>query len=187
MRPSGHLHSTAIALAIFFTLNQSFTVFEGFLFLSGALLLDGDFFVSKFLFHVANHRNFITHSVVFYLILIFLSFVSHSVFIWLFLGALYHLCFDIFDWGIPLVPFKTSTFVTPHLLQVPAQLDEINFFRTYFSNNIIKLVEIALVLGFIISLLLVPLELVILLLLLEALVVSEFLFQYRKVQRQSYQ
>lgn len=183
MRPSGHLHSTSIALAIFFTINNSFTVLEGVLFLSGALLLDGDFFVSKFLFHINNHRNFITHSVVFYIILIFLTYVTHSLLIWLFLGAFYHLCFDIFDWGIPLVPFKTNTFVTPHLLQVPAQLDEVYFFKTYFGNNTIKIVEIVLFLGFIISFLLLPLELDLLLLLIEWLVFSEFLFQYRKVQR----
>lgn len=182
MRPSGHLHSTTIALAIIYQFIPSFSILEGVLFFSGVMLLDGDFIVSRKLFHIQNHRLFITHSILLYIILIILSFSTHVILFWLFLGAFYHLCFDVFDWGIPLIPFQTETYFTPHLLQVPPQLDEIYFFKTYFSNKTINLLESVLLVGCIGSLFFLPIPLMVLVVLVEVLVIAEFLFHYRNLQ-----
>lgn len=182
MRPSGHLHNTSIALAFLFTLFHNFSILEGVLFLSGSLLLDGDFFISKKLFKIANHREFLTHSVLFYIILIILCLITHFVLFWLFLGALYHLFFDLLDWGLPLIPFRHNTYFTPHLLEVPTKLDEVYFFKTYFNNKIIFISELLFLLGFIVSLAFLPVDFIILLLLIEILVISEFTFQFRKAR-----
>ena len=180
MRPSGHVHSTTIALALLFGFMHSFTQLQGFLFLLGSLLLDNDYHISKRIFKQANHRDFITHSILFYLILIPLCFLGHLEIIWLFIGAFFHLSFDLLDWGLPLLPFRPNTYITPHLLTVPSQIDEIYFFKTYFGNKIILLVEIVLFIGLILSLAFLPLNLLILVLMVETLVLAEFLFQLTK-------
>ncbi len=182
MRPSGHLHTTTIALAFLFSFLHNFSLFEGVLFLLGSLLLDGDFFVSKKIFKIVNHREFITHSFLFYFGLIILCLMSHIILLWVFLGALYHLLFDLFDWGLPIIPFKHNTYFTPHLLKVPSNLEEVFFFKTYFSNKIISLAEIVFLVGFVLSLPLIPVDFIILLLLIEILVLSEFTFQFRKIK-----
>ena len=182
MRSSGHLHSTTIALVFIFIINTSITLLEGSLFLIGALLLDGDFYISKKIFKIENHRNFPTHSVFLYLILLPLTLLIHSILFWLFAGCFFHLFFDIFDWGLPIIPEKI---VTPHLLQVPANKEEQYFFQTYFSNKFIYGIEILFFIGFIVSLFLLKLELVLLALVMELFVVLEFLFQYSKLKKPS--
>lgn len=181
MRPSGHLHSTVIALALLYHFIPSFSLLEGALFLAGAVLLDGDFIVSKKFFHMGNHRMFLTHSMPFFVILILISLFTHFILLWLFLGALYHLSFDIFDWGIPIVPFQADTFFTPHILQVPPRSDEKYFFQAYFGNNIIKLLEIVLLVGFIGSIFFLPVDIFVVVVGLEGLVISEFIVNYRNL------
>ena len=183
MRPSGHLHSTSIGLAFLFTVIHSFTIINGVLFLSGSLLLDGDFFVSKKIFNIPNHREFITHAIVLYIMLSIVCYIIHLDLIWLFLGAFYHLCFDLFDWGLPILPFKITTYVTPHLLTIPSNLDEIYFFKTYFSNKAILISELMLIIGFICSLFFLPIEMITLIIVIELLVIIEFMFQYTRLKR----
>ena len=180
MRPSGHAHATTIALALLYFFISNFNLLEAILFLSGSLLLDGDFVVTKIIFKMKNHRDFITHSYLIYLILIILSYIFHLIFIWLFLGALYHLCFDVFDWGLPILPFNPDLYVTPHLLIVPSQLEEVYFFKTYFRNKFIYFLEIFLFLGFIVSILFLPLILIVLVSAIEIMILAEFLFQFTK-------
>ena len=139
MRPSGHLQSTTIALVFLFSFNSSLTVLEGALFLLGSLFLDVDYIISKNIFKIDNHRNFITHSVLFYLFLILLTILTHSYFFWLFAGSLFHLFFDIFDWGLPLHPYR---FFTPHLIDDPVNKKEKYFFKNYFENKIIYSLEL---------------------------------------------
>ena len=182
MRPSGHLHSTSIGLAFLFTLFHSFTLINGVFFLSGSLLLDGDFFVSKKFFNIANHRDFITHSILLYVVLIIVCYIGNLDLIWLFLGSFYHLCFDLFDWGLPILPFKIITYVTPHLLTIPSNLDEIYFFKTYFSNKQILASEIILAIGFICSLVFLPVEMIALIIVIELLVIIEFVFQFTRLR-----
>lgn len=174
MRTSGHLHSTTIALVFILHFNTSVTVFEGLLFLIGSIFLDGDYIIAKMVFKVENHRNFITHSTIFYFVLIFFTILLHSFLFWLFAGSLFHLVFDVFDWGLPLLP---NRFFTPHLLEVPVNKKEIYFFQAYFENKIILSLELLFLVGFIFSLFFLNYQIVAFAIFLEICVIGEFLFQ----------
>jgi len=178
LRASGHLHSTTTFVMILFQFNTSLTVLEGALFLIGAMLLDGDFFVSKFFFKIPNHRNFITHAPLLYVILLPLTYLVNPILVWLTCGAIFHLLFDVFDWGLPLKP---TTMVTPHILQVPPITEEKYFFKAYYSNKNILFIEGTLLLCFILSLLVLQKELVYFALFIELFVISENIYQYSKI------
>ena len=174
MRPSGHIHSAVITTFIIFKLNPSVDILSGACFIIGVMLLDADFILALSNLGPDNHREFISHNIFLYIILVPFAFLVNNYLFWLIFGCLFHLLFDLFDWGLPLRP---TTFVTPHILQVPENKQESYFFKTYFSNRLIQGFEIIMFSGFFIATLLLNNELVYLIAFIEFFVVLEFLYQ----------
>jgi hypothetical protein len=186
MRPTGHLHSTTIGILLLFQFVTNFDYLSAGLFLLGSMSLDVDFLLSHKFFKNMNHRLFITHSPLLYIILIIICYFYNINLIWFFLGSLFHLIFDTFDWGLYLLPISDSRFLTAHILTPPAILEEKYFFERYFGNKYIKTIEILLGIGFIISIIHLPIPILIIILFFELGVIIEFGFQTSKFQHKAF-
>lgn len=180
MRPSGHLSSAIIVwiLVSLFTHQVYFVNFCSFLI--GTVFLDIDF-LGKLFFHQKNHRRYITHYPLFWLIIGVLSYLfSLSELFWFSCGALTHLLTDFIDWGIPLAP-TSSAELLPHILVL--QLDTTNekvFSRIYWSNNSMKRLEIIFFIFAVIGAFLLPEIFLILFLILGCIVYPLSLWDYHR-------
>lgn len=180
MRSTAHLHSATIALLFIYHLNSQVDTLIGVFFLFGVMGLDADFILAKIVFKIQNHRDFITHNIFVYLILLPIAYSFNPYLFWLILGAIYHLLFDLFDWGLPLKP---TSIVTPHILIVPESKEEVYFFKTYFNNIVIRFVEIVLFSGFLATLLQFDNVLIYFILVIELVVLAEFFYQIFRLKQ----
>ncbi|MHA1984879.1 MAG: hypothetical protein ACW967_11020, partial [Candidatus Hodarchaeales archaeon] len=90
------------------------------------------------------HRRYITHSPVFWVIIVLISYVfSFEIVFWFGFGCFLHLILDIIDWGIPYLPTKNSRLI-PHLLLVKSTMNsEKDFSVIYWRNiNILRLEQL---------------------------------------------
>jgi hypothetical protein len=95
--------------------------------------------IGKKIFSEKNHRRYITHSPIFWVVVMIISYLfSIEVFFWIGLGSFSHLVLDILDWGIPYLPTKYSG-LFPHLLQVKSTFNSEKDFSYIYWNNIIIL------------------------------------------------
>ena len=186
MRPSAHFHSAISMLGLIYIFNPSFSIFYSTLFIIGCLAIDLDFLWSLVSNSSSNHRLYITHYPLLYVLLLLLSYLLNlDYLIFLFAGALYHLFFDWFDWGLPIIPFMSEKYMTPHLLHIPEgrkMNSESDFFKLYFNNKFIRNLEIILLAGFLLAFIYLPDELKIIVIIIEVLIVMEFGINLKKVK-----
>ncbi|OLS22723.1 MAG: hypothetical protein HeimC3_29970 [Candidatus Heimdallarchaeota archaeon LC_3] len=144
MRPSGHFYSGLIFWFILFILNNSYSYYNTFFFITAVIVLDLDY-LGKFIFVEQNHRRYLSHSPVLWsLILIGAFFFQNNLLFWISLGFLVHVLVDTIDWGIFLLPTKNAR-ITPHLLEVHESMKiEKDFSRVYWNNKVIFSIEVTL-------------------------------------------
>ena len=142
MRPSGHLSSAVIVWTLLSVVVPHVSFLNFSLFLTGAICLDIDLLAKRVL-HQKNHRRYLTHYPIFWFIIGIISYTfSLSELFYLSCGALTHLLTDFIDWGIPLAP-TSSAKVLPHILHVPQEIMEEKYFSSiYWSNKVMKILEI---------------------------------------------
>ena len=184
MRPTGHIHSASIALALLLVYNDHISLTNMILFLCGSILVDIDIIFSYVSPSRKNHRKFLTHYPPIYLILILVFvFLEISSLVWFIGGVLFHLCFDWFDWGLPYVPLYPNAKLTPHLLTEPVHVnDEMYFFEEYWSNKIILILEAILFLGFICSIFILPLNIILVIVVIDIFLTFEIVLHLSKLR-----
>lgn len=181
MRPTGHLNSTTIALGIFNYFNSNLDIILSFVFLLGAIIIDFDYFLKK-IFIETNHRRYFTHYLPFWISLsIIIIQLQIYVFLYFILGICFHILFDWFDWGLPMIPHKRNSSLTPHLLKIPnlnLNKNELLFYRIYWNSKAIIIIEMLLLIGSLISIQTIPHELAFVIIGLAILAYGEVLALY---------
>lgn len=130
--------STAIVVS--WILGLSFDPIGWFLYFGGAVLLDGDYLLSKKM-SMRNHRLFPTHTPATYLILSPLMLLFHLY--PFFLGVAIHLSLDFFDYGLRLNPFSKRLYGLG-LVKEPEDPQLSSFLGAYFHNKVVQCSEILL-------------------------------------------
>ncbi|MGQ4913442.1 MAG: metal-dependent hydrolase [Candidatus Asgardarchaeia archaeon] len=146
MNPSAHMAIGIILSSILLWLFQIDTSIV-FLIVLGSIMPDFDFILSS---HAPNknHRMLVTHTPVFWLLMLCLS-VFFQNFFFLAGAAIIHILFDTIDWGV-MVTYPFSKKLNSHLLPEPPKnilsknmlQSQCWFFKTYFSNKLILMIEV---------------------------------------------
>ncbi|MFX1285980.1 MAG: metal-dependent hydrolase [Promethearchaeota archaeon] len=114
-------------------------------FVVGSIFPDIDY-IFNLVIRKRSHRQLPTHFLLLYLLGVFgFGIWGLSPLFWFFLGALYHILVDVIDWEIYLLaPFSNKSFSILNLdyEKISKQKAFVNFFKYYYHNRKIILLEI---------------------------------------------
>ena len=150
-------------------INSDFSWISGLLFLGGSVIIDIDVIFSMFI-EEKNHRYYITHSFLFWVILIIIFLILRftltiffDYFLYLIIGIIWHLLLDLIDWGLPILPSKKVSRIYLGFLKEDANIEKNSsyFLKTYWSNKLILSIELLLFASSLLGWFFVPYELLI--------------------------
>ena len=116
MRPTGHFSTSIIAIGILYYCNLILNPIYLFMFLIGNISIDFDIIFTQIL-KEKNHRRYLTHYLPFWVLISIIAYFVNLLIFFFSIGICYHLLFDWFDWGLPIIPHKQNSPLTPHLLK----------------------------------------------------------------------
>jgi hypothetical protein len=84
-------------------------------------------------------------------LILILAYIKNALLLfWICLGIVIHLTLDLIDWGLPILPHRSNSYLTPHILKL--KVDEIEkltkqskeeyFISKYWTNKTIKHLEL---------------------------------------------
>ncbi len=138
-----HVHFFfGISIAIIFTIlgvNNNYAI----LFVIGSILPDIDFTYT--LFSKKNHRTFVSHYPLFYLIGSLVTLLFNIPLFWCFFGCLLHTLVDVYDFEIyPVAPIfdKSVSFINLNHEELTKNGSFLSFIRLYYKNTRIIALEV---------------------------------------------